>query len=116
MFHIVAPHYTILTNTYNKAKNSTTFYNYIRNVPIEDSEILVSFDITSLHTNIPITDMLNIIKDYINNDNQFTRKTDIPKDKFLDLVNLVLTMTWYTFNSQFYQQIYMQAQEHTGIS
>ena len=53
-------------------------------------------------------------------------------DKFLDLVNLVLTSTWYTFSCQFYQQtggvtmggpgssitveIYMQAHERTAIS
>ena len=59
-------------------------------------------------------------------------KTDIPQDKFLDLVNLVLTTTWYKSNSQFYQQtdgvalggpasstteeIYMQAPEQTPIS
>ena len=71
--------------------------------------------------------MLNIIKDYVNNDDQFTWKTAISQDKFLDLVNLVLTTTWYNFNSQFYQQtdgiemggpassttteIYMQAHE-----
>ena len=61
----------------NNAKNSTTFSNNIRNVPIED-EIMVSFDVTSLYTNIPIIDMLNIIKDYVNNDDQFTRKTAIP--------------------------------------
>ena len=36
----------------NNAKNCTTFYNYIRNVPVEDDEIIVSFDVTSLHTNI----------------------------------------------------------------
>ena len=88
----------------NNAKNSTTFSNYIRNVLIEDDEIMVSFDVTSLYTNIPIIDTLNIIKDYVNNDDQFTRKTAIPQDKFLDLVHLVLTTTWYTFNSQFYQQ------------
>ena len=74
----------------NNAKNSTTFSNYIRNVPIEDDEIMVSFDVTSLYTNIPIIDTLNIIKDYVNNDDQFTRKTAIPQDKFLDLVHLVL--------------------------
>ena len=85
----------------NNAKNSTTFSNYIRYVPIEDDEIMVSFDVTSLYTNIPITDTLNIIKDYVNNDDQFTRKTVIPQDKFLDLVHLVLTTTWYTFNYQF---------------
>ena len=61
-------------------------------------------------------------------------KTAIPQDKFLDLVNLALTTTWYTFNSQFYQQtdgvkmgapapalvttaeFYVQAHKHTAIS
>ena len=88
----------------NNVKNSSTFSNYIRNVPIEDDEIMVSFDVTSLYTNIPIIDTLNIIKYYVHSDDQFARKTAIPQDKFLDLVNLVLTTTWYNFNSQFYQQ------------
>ena len=88
----------------NNAKNSTTFSNYIRNVPIEDDEIMVSFGVTSLYTNIPIVDTLNIIEDYVNNDAQFTRKTAIPQDKFLDLVYLALTTFWYTFSSQFSQQ------------
>ena len=66
---------------------------------------MVSFDVTSLYTNIPIIDTLNITKDYVHNDDQFARKTAIPQDKFLDLVNLVSTTTWYTFNSQFYQQM-----------
>ena len=62
----------------NNAKHFATFSNYIRNVPIEDDEIMVSFDVTSLYTNIPIIDTLNIIKDYVNNDDHFTRKTAIP--------------------------------------
>ena len=93
---------------------------------------MVLFDVTSLHTNILIIDKLNIIKDYVNNDDQFTRKTAISQNKFLDLVNLVLTTTWYTSNSQFYEQtdgvamggpassttteIYMQGHERTAIS
>ena len=116
----------------NNAKNFTSFSNYIRNAPVEDDEIMVSFHVTSLYTNIPIIDTLNIIKDYVNNDDQFTRKTAIHQDKFLDLVHLVLTTTWYTFNSQFYQktdgvamggpassataEIYMQAYECTAIT
>ena len=93
---------------------------------------MVSFDVTSLYTNIPIIDTLNIIKDYVHSDDQFAMKTAILQDKFLDLFNLVLTTTWYIFNSQFYQQtdgvamggpassttaeIYMQADESTAIS
>ena len=91
-------------NKNNNVKNSITFFNSIRNVPIEDDEILTSSDVTFFYTNIPKTDMLNIIKYYVNNGDQFTRKKAIPQDKFLHLVNLVLTIIWYTFNSQFYQQ------------
>ena len=60
-----------------------------------------SFDITSFYPNIPIIDTLNIIKNDVNNDDQFTRKMAIPQDKFLYLVNMVLTTTWFTVNSQF---------------
>ena len=68
---------------------------------------MLSFGITSytfFNFYVPIIDILKIIKDYVNNDNQFTRKTAIPGGKFLNLANLVLTTTWYTFNAQFYQQ------------
>ena len=83
-----------------------------------------------MYTNIPTIDRLNIIKDYVNNGDQFTRKTTTSQDKFLDLVHLVLSTTWYTFDSQFYQQtggvvmagpassttaeIYIQAYERTA--
>ena len=60
---------------------------------MEDDEIMVSFDAIFLYTNIPIIDTLNIIKDYVNNDDQFTRKTAVTQDKFLDLAHLVLTTT-----------------------
>ena len=57
---------------------------------------MTSFDVTFLYKNIPIIDSLNITKDYVNNDDQFTRKTAINQDKSLDLTNVVLTTTWYT--------------------
>ena len=65
---------------------------------------MVSFDVISLYTNNTLIDALNIIKDCINNGHQFARKTAIPQAMYLDLVNLVLTTTWYNFSSHFYQQ------------
>ena len=60
--------------------------------------------LTIIETNIRIIDTLNLIKYYINNDDQFTKKAAILQDNFLDLANLVSITTWYTFDSQFYQQ------------
>ena len=69
----------------NNAKNSTTFSNCIRNVPIEYEKIMLSFDVTFFYWNIPIIDKFNITKGYVNNDNQFTRKMGIPHGKIFDL-------------------------------
>ena len=44
------------------------------------------------------------MKDYTNSKDQFTWKTAILQDKFLDLVIHVLNTTWYTFNSQSHQK------------
>ena len=52
----------------NNAKNSTTFFNYIRNISIEEDEIMVSFDVSSAYMSISITDALILIKHYANND------------------------------------------------
>ena len=57
------------------------FPNYIRNAPIEVDEIMISFDVTSFYMNIPLIDTLNKIKDYVNNDDQLTKKTAIPQNK-----------------------------------
>ena len=53
---------------------------------------MVSFDVNSLCTNIPMIDRPNIIKDYVNDDDQFTRKMAVTQDRFFDLVHLVLTL------------------------
>ena len=51
--------------------------------PIEDDEIMASSYVISLYTNIATIDMLNIIKDYVNNDDQFTRKMAISQDNLI---------------------------------
>ena len=65
-----------------------------------------SFDVNSLYMNISIINTLYIIKDLVNNNDRFTMKMAIPQGKFFDPVNLVLTASWYTFNSYLYQQTY----------
>ena len=85
----------------DNAKNSTKFSNYIRNVFIRNDKTMTSSDITFLYTNIPIIDTSNIIKEHVKNNDQYTGKTAKPQGKFLDLVILVLTSTWYNFNSKF---------------
>ena len=72
-------------------KMKTTTPNILSHFPttsemhIEDDEIVVSSEVTSLYTNFPVTDALNLIEDYVNNDDPSISKTVILQDKFLDL-------------------------------
>lgn len=40
----------------NNTKNLTTFTNYIRNVPIEENKMMVSFGVTTLCADIAVVD------------------------------------------------------------
>ena len=89
--------------------------NFCKNVRVSNSkcDVILRNSISELNfvtrefrtSNNPTTDMLNMFKVSVDNEDQFTRKTAIPHDKFLDLVILALKTPWYTFNSKFYQQI-----------
>ena len=53
---------------------------------MEDDKMIVSFDVIFLYKNIPVNDTLNIIKNSVNNGDQFTKKKPIPKGKLSFLI------------------------------
>ena len=74
---------------------------------LEDDEIMTSFEVNSLYTNVPITDTLNIIKNYVNNDDPFTGKKAIQ----VSCSSLSGFNKQLVHNSQFYQQTYVVTME-----
>ena len=86
------------------SENSKVFSEYVRTMMIDEDEVLVSFDVTSLYTNVPIAKALEIIKDLLFKDGNVKDKTSIPVDDFSDIVNFLLTKTWFLYNGKFYKQ------------
>ena len=58
---------------------------YMRTLTVDEDEILLSFDVTSLYTNVPMKDKLVIIKDILDNGTNLYNKTIIPPDSLLDI-------------------------------
>ena len=86
------------------SENSKVFSEYVRTLTVEEGEILVSFDVTSLYTNVPIKDTLVIIKDLLEKDADLQKKTKIPPDSLLEIIEFLLTRTWFKFNEKFLTQ------------
>lgn len=126
----ILQHYTKSGN--NHSKNSKEFSEYIRQQTVDEDEIMVSFDVTSLYTNVPIKDTLLILKDLLNNDQDLKSRTNIPPEDVLEITEFLLTKTWFKFNNNFLSQtdgvamggptssviaeIYMQAHESTALT
>ena len=99
---------------------------------IEPGEIMVSFDVTSLYTTIPIDQALLIIRDLLEHDEKLADRTLLSPRQILDLLDILLRTTYFKFNGDFYQQtdgaamggptsaivseIYLQSLETTSIT
>ena len=112
--------------------NSKSFSTFICQQKIEPDEIMVSFDVTSLYTNIPIEQALLIITDLLEHDDKLTDRTLLSPRQILNLLDILLRTTYFKFNGDFYEQtdgatmggptsvivseIYMQSLETTAIT
>ena len=85
-------------------KNSNAFSQFIRQQTIDPDEIIISFDVESLYTNIPITDALLVIKDLLNYDTTLQDRTNLLPDQILEQLEFLLRTTFFIFNGEFHQQ------------
>jgi len=85
----------------NHIGNSFELVEKLKNTHIEDEFSLISLDVISLFTNIPID--LAIIS-LIDRWDFISISCNIPKDEFLHAVQFVLESTFFSFDNQIYKQ------------
>ena len=93
-----------LTNeSRHKLQSTETFIDAFRTVQIPDNYKLVSFDVKSLFTSIPLQLALDCTATAIKNS---TTKLPLPTDDLMDLLNLCLTSTYFQYNGKYYKQLH----------
>ena len=90
------------TNSY--IRNSSHFVERISEIELQEVDRLVSFDVKSLFTMVPIDDSLRIIRDRLVVDDTLDERTTLTIDEICDLTNLCLRSTYFRFNDCFYEQ------------
>ena len=83
-------------------KNSFEFKAFIDTVHIPDNYVLISLDVTSLYTNIPINLVEHIVDKEWNSLKEFT---NLPKDEFQRALKFTLTTNFFQFKDKFYKQL-----------
>lgn len=71
---------------------------------LDKDEILVSYDVSSLFTNVPIGEAVTVIREMLRKDEDLISRTKLSPDEVADLLELCLRSTYFSFNGDFYEQ------------
>ena len=83
--------------------DSLSFVKEIENYKCNNSDIMASFDIKSLYTNIPLIETINIIIDLVFANNSLFNLFN--KEQFKKFLHLTLLDTYFFFNKSLYKQV-----------
>jgi hypothetical protein len=91
--HLSSGHLNQLTvKTAHHVKNSFHFTEILKSLQIKPGDLMVSFDVVSLYTEVPVEESLTLLTQNINNE-------------ILALYKHVLTSTYFCIEGQFYNQM-----------
>ena len=86
--------------------NSQEFSNEIADVIIQDDETMVSFDVVSLFTAIPVDKACDYIRKKLEDDSSLHSRTKLDIEDIISLLNFVLSNNYFVYNDTIYKQIH----------
>ena len=90
--HILRP---LMNKTDLTVKNNVEFCEQMKNVKLEEGDELLSFDVVSLFTSIPVDLAIQVATDVLSNDETLLDRSTctIPVDDIVDLLDFCLSTT-----------------------
>ena len=85
-------------------KDSAHFVDLVKDIKLSEDEVMISFDVKSLFTNVPITEAVEVIHDMLKSDETLEERTVLSPDRIAELLDLCLRSTYFSYNDTFYEQ------------
>ena len=83
--------------TDSHVRNSKHFVEMMSGLSVEEDEILVSFDMSTLFTNVPIDEAVRVIHDRLRNDETLCDRTTLSPDRVAELLEVCLRSTYFCY-------------------
>ena len=84
--------------------NTGHFVEMTREEKLGPEEMLVSFDVSSLFTNVPIQEAVQVIKRELKEDQSLPSRTSLKPERITELLEICLITTYFRFQGRFYEQ------------
>ena len=86
--------------------NSMDFTKQVANQEIAEDEVMVSFDVVSLFTAIPVDKACDYIRKKLDEDTTLHLRTKLNTDEIISLLEFTLSNNYFMFNDSVYKQIH----------
>ena len=90
--------------TPHTVKNSSQVAEKLRELKVYSDECFVSFDVSSLFTNVPISDSLQILHQRLLEDSTLSSRTCLTIEEIIEATKLCIESTFFKFKGELYQQ------------
>ena len=89
-----------------KVTDTFEFVNEVQSLEMNRGDILVCYDATSLFTNVPLDETIQILADKALNDDWFntTHELNLFRDQLIELLNAATKNQLFQFNGNLYEQ------------
>lgn len=85
-------------------RNSSDFAERVRNTTLDVSEKMVSFDVVSLFTKVPVPEAIDVISHRLHQDETLDERTSLPPTEICQAIDLCLHSTYFQFEDSFFEQ------------
>ena len=79
-------------------------------VCLDSDDVMVSYDVSSLFTNVPIQEAIDVIRDVLQKDETLDERIVLSPDRIAELLETCLTSTYFSYHGDFYEQVEGAAQ------
>ena len=94
----------LMGNTYFFVMNTWHFVEMMREEKLGPEEMLVSFNVSSLFTNVPNQEAVQVIKKKLKEDQSLPSCTSLTPERITELLEICLITTYFRFHGRFYEQ------------
>ena len=87
-----------------KKKKPQDFVNQIKDLKLTGSETITSYDVSALLNYIPPDFAIKVVKESLANDDTLHERTNLSVDQIVELVDICLRTTYFSYQGSYYKQ------------
>ena len=91
--------YPLAGKTDHYVKDSGHFMEIVNSVCLDSDDVMVSYDVSSLFTNVPIQEAIDVIRDMLQKDETLDERMVLSPDRIAELLETCLSSTCYGLSS-----------------